>query len=173
MGEISPIHGLLSVKYGTRWKQFLSELRRFVSESKIMIPQDKEGDSVSADLRLVARIANGDSASWEEFVDRFTGWSLYRARKWCEGACRHRSPDVECGLAVVSNRLAGGVRLFSRTQECDEGMDSYIWIMEQLKKKAPRFKGRNNSRLSTFVWRILNSREFFVDWLRWKYGRVF
>lgn len=143
-----------------------------MSESEIMIPQDKDGGSAVEDLRLVARIAKGDVAGWEEFVNRFTGWTLYRARKWCEGACRYRSPEVECGLASVSNRLAG-IKIFSKAQECDEGMDSYIWIMEQLKKRAPRFKAINNSRLSTFVWRILNSREFFVDWLRWKYGRVF
>ncbi|GMT41891.1 MAG: hypothetical protein IEMM0002_0302 [bacterium] len=136
----------------------------------IMIQQERDTGSAAEDLRLVSRIAAGDPDSWEEFVTRFTAWSIYRARKLCEGYCRR--PDAACGLLLVSNRLNGG-RIFSRGGECGTGMDSYIWIMEQLKKRVPAYGAKNNCRLSTFVWRILNSKEFYVDWLRWKYGRVF
>lgn len=130
-----------------------------------------ESGSVQDDLRLVAKIEEGNPRAWEFFVDAYTGWALYRAGKWCGEHCRYKGSGVACGLIAVSRRMEGenpGAR-----EECDEGMDTYIWIMEQLRKRTTRFTGKNNSRLGTFVWTVLNSKELYVDWLRWKYGRVF
>jgi len=133
-----------------------------------------EKGTLEGDLRMVGEIGRGNARAWEEFVERYTGWALYRAARWCKRHCPHRSPDMECGINSVSLRMdgiapfAGGSR-----EECDEGMDTYIWILEQLKRKMMKYGGKNGSRLSTFVWTVLNSRELYVDWLRWKYGRVF
>ncbi len=129
---------------------------------------------MDGDLRLVAGIGEGDARQWEEFVERYTGWALYRASRWCKQHCAHRALDMECGIQSVSMRMDGIIPSVSgRREECDEGMDTYIWIMEQLKRKIMKYGGKNGSRLSTFVWTVLNSRELYVDWLRWKYGRVF
>jgi hypothetical protein len=138
-----------------------------------MNPKNHNDGTVETDLQLISRIADGDAVSWEKFVTRYSGWVMYRARKWCESHCRYHSQDVHCELVSLSRRLGGLSPGFLRTQECDDGMDSYIWIMEKLQKRITRYSARNGSRLSTFVWSILNSREFYIDWLRWKYGRVF
>ena len=138
-----------------------------------MNPDDHKDGNAETDLQLISRIAAGEGASWEEFVTRYSGWVLYRARKWCESHCRYRSEHVNCELVTVSRQMASLPTIFSRAQECDDGMDSYIWIMEKLKKRVTRYSARNGSRLSTFIWSILNSKEFYIDWLRWKYGRVF
>ena len=129
-------------------------------------------NALEMDARLVDDVAKGDALAWEEFVRRYTGWVLYGAGRWCERHCPHRFSDVECGVKSLSLRVAGKGAA-PKGDECDEGMDTYIWIMEQLRKRIMRYTGRNSSRLSTFVWRVLNSRELYVDWLRWKYGRVF
>ena len=134
---------------------------------------DHKDGNAETDLQLISRIAAGDGASWEEFVTRYSGWVLYRARKWCESHCRYRSEHVNCELVTVSRQMASLPTVFLSAQECDDGMDSYIWIMEKLKKRVTRYSARNGSRLSTFIWSILNSKEFYIDWLRWKYGRVF
>lgn len=137
-----------------------------------MNPTDMKAGSVEGDLELVSKITVGDPDAWEEFVTRFTGWVVYRSHKWCKVHCRYRSQDVQCGLVTVY-RWLGGSGSFSHREECDEGMDTYIWLLEQLRKRITRYRAKNRSRLSTFVWRVLNSKELYVDWLRWKYGRVF
>ncbi len=135
-------------------------------------PERSPKGSVETDLELVSRIGNGDPDAWAEFVERFTGWVLYRATKWCMGTCPHSASGIECGLLAVSRKMRGvGAR--PRTEECDDGMDIYVWIIEQLKKKAAKYKAKNGSRLSTYIFTVLNSKELYVDWLRWKYGRVF
>jgi hypothetical protein len=128
--------------------------------------------SLEMDARLVDEVANGNALAWEEFVRRYTGWALYGAGRWCERHCPHRFSDVECGIKSLSMRFADKAPPPNKGDECDEGMDTYIWIMEQLRKRIMRYTGRNSSTLSTFVWRVLNSRELYVDWLRWKYGRI-
>jgi hypothetical protein len=144
-----------------------------------MVEIDKS--ALDMDARLVDDIGRGDALAWEEFVRRYTGWALYGAGRWCEKHCPHRFAVMECGIKSVSIRVAAEEKAWapkyrpgnSGAEECDEGMDTYIWIMEQLRKRIMRYTGRNSSRLSTFVWRVLNSKELYVDWLRWKYGRVF
>ena len=128
--------------------------------------------SVNEDSQFVDGIAKGSAPVWEEFVRQYTGWTLYRASAWCEKHCAHRYSGLECGIRSVSLRM-DGQKSATRGDECDEGMDTYIWIMEQLRKRIMRYTGRNGSRLSTFVWTVLNSKELYVDWIRWKYGRVF
>jgi hypothetical protein len=149
-----------------------------------MVKTDKS--ALEMDALLVDDIGRGDALAWEEFVRRHTGWVLYTSGKWCEKHCPHRFAAMDCGIKSISIRVAAeGGNAKGRTwalnqrsradgaQECDEGMDTYIWIMEQLKKRIMRYTGKNAGRLSTFVWRVLNSRELYIDWLRWKFGRVF
>jgi len=123
------------------------------------------------DLALVSRIAEADSEAWKEFVHAYSDWALYRAKLFCERHCPVRSPEVRCGVANLHSQMKGGPA--KRGDECDDGMDTYIWILQQLSRRVTRYTARNDSRLSTFVWSVLNSREFYIDWMRWKYGRVF
>ena len=135
-----------------------------------MTEKTKTG-SVAGDIELVSRIAAGGVSGWESFVEEYSGWVLFRARNWCESHCPYRSSPVACGLVILDRKIAGTTAR-TEAEECDDGMDIYIWIFTQLQKKTTRYAGKNNSRLSTFIWRILNSREFYIDWLRWRYGRV-
>ena len=133
--------------------------------------KESQQGTVEQDLELVSKISNGDGKAWEEFVLSYSGWVLYRARNWCESHCPVSMAEAGCGLISVQRKLEGSAGN-SRREECDEGMDIYIWIFEQLQKRVSRYAGRNKSRLSTFVWQVLNSRELYIDWLRWRYGRV-
>ncbi|MDH5542854.1 MAG: hypothetical protein OEY64_07815 [Nitrospinota bacterium] len=135
-----------------------------------MQKDDLEG-SVEQDIDLVSKISDGDGKSWERFVHSYSGWVLYRARKWCESHCPVSMAEAGCGLLSIHRKMEGHPSAYRR-EECDEGMDIYIWIFQQLQKRVSRYSGRNKSRLSTFVWQILNSRELYIDWLRWRYGRV-
>lgn len=135
-----------------------------------MTERTKEG-SVAGDIELVSRIAEGGAEAWESFVENYSGWVLYRARNWCESHCPYRSSHVTCGLLILDKRISGKPAQ-AEAEECDDGMDIYIWIFTQLKNRVTRYAGKNKSRLSTFIWRILNSREFYIDWLRWRYGRI-
>jgi len=127
---------------------------------------------LDSDLSLVSRISGGDTAAWEEFVERYTDWALYKAREWCVDHCEHSAGTYFCGLTSLSLQR-DGKQPQTYLPECDEGLDTYIWLFEQLKRRIQKYSGKNGCLLSTFVWTILNSRELYIDWLRWKYGRAF
>ena len=127
---------------------------------------------VAHDLELIERISNDDDDAWGEFVEQFTDWVLYKSKEWCKGHCRYSAGQYFCGLTSLSLKR-DGKNIKPDLPECDEGMDTYIWLFEQLKRRAKKYTGKNDCLLSTFVWTILNSREIHIDWLRWKYGRVF
>ena len=124
------------------------------------------------DMEFVARIKAGDGDAWAKFVDQHTDWVLYKAKEWCVQHCPHSAGTYMCGLLSLSLQREGKHPNISRA-ECDDGMDTYIWLFEQLRKKITKYSGKNDCLLSTFVWTILNSRELYIDWLRWKYGRAF
>lgn len=135
-----------------------------------MVQQAKE--KLKGDIELVAKIVEDDSDAWAIFVERHTDWVLYKAREWCIGHCQHHAGTYFCGLQSLSIQRSGNTPQ-SDLPECDEGMDTYIWIFEQLKRRIKKYSGKNDCLLSTFVWTILNAKEFHIDWLRWKYGRAF
>ncbi len=129
-------------------------------------------DKVQRDIEIVGKIVADDEKAWEKFVESYTDWTLYKAKEWCVKHCGYSAGTYFCGLLSLSIQRGGGSPS-SMLPECDEGMDTYIWIFEQLKRRIKKYSGKNNCLLSTFVWTILNSREFYIDWLRWKYGRAF
>jgi hypothetical protein len=137
-----------------------------------MTPPETKVSKVAVDLDLILRISNNDDQAWEFFVERFTNWTLYKSKEWCVAHCKYSAGQYFCGLTSLSLQRDGRVP-HSNLPECDEGLDTYIWIFEQLRRRVKKYTGKNDCLLSTFVWTILNSREFFIDWLRWKYGRVF
>lgn len=137
-----------------------------------MSQNDTKTPKVEADIELVAKISAKDEKAWEMFVEQHTDWVLYKAKEWCMGHCGYTASSYSCGLASLSVQRDGR-KFFSDAPECDEGLDTYIWIIERLQKKIVKYTGKNNCMLSTFVWTILNSRELHIDWLRWKYGRAF
>ncbi len=133
---------------------------------------DSDKDKVEADRKLVFQISSNNGKAWESFVERFTDWVLYKSKEWCMGHCQYSAGQYFCGLTHLSMQRKGKT-MASTLPECDEGMDTYIWLFEQLKRRVQKYSGKNKCLLSTFVWTILNSRELYIDWLRWKYGRVF
>ena len=138
----------------------------------LMSPTNIKTDKLERDIELVSMIAQGDQKAWEIFVESFTNWVLYKAKEWCVGHCPYSAGEYFCGLTSLSLQRQGQAPR-SAAPECDEGLDTYIWIFEQLKRRVGKYTGKNDCLLSTFVWTILNSKELHIDWLRWKYGRVF
>jgi len=135
------------------------------------VTRDKSA-RLTGDLDLVEKISVGAPEAWGEFVERYTDWVLYKSREWCVDHCEHSAGQYLCGLISLSYQREGK-NITSDLPECDDGLDTYIWIFEQLKRRIKKYSGKNECLLSTFVWTILNSREFYIDWLRWKYGRAF
>ncbi len=127
---------------------------------------------VVRDRKIVEKIVAGDESAWKTFVEQHTGWVLYKSKEWCKGHCRISAGDYFCGLTSLWMQTEGN-KPPSDLPECDEGMDTYIWIFEQLQRRVAKYTGKNDCLLSTYVWTILNAREFYIDWLRWKYGRAF
>ncbi|MBF0170540.1 MAG: hypothetical protein HQK87_05560, partial [Nitrospinae bacterium] len=106
------------------------------------------------------------------FVELFTDWVLYKAREWCVGHCPHHAGSYRCGLVSLRILREGGT-VGGGMPECDDGLDTYVWLFEQLKRRVKKYAGKNGCLLSTYVWTILNSRELYIDWLRNRYGRAF
>lgn len=131
-----------------------------------------KSDKVANDLELVLKISANDDKGWELFVEKFTDWVLYKSKEWCASHCRYSAGQYFCGLTSLSLQREGR-EIHTELPECDDGLDTYIWIFDQLRRRVKKYTGKNNCLLSTFVWTILNSRELYIDWLRWKYGRVF
>jgi hypothetical protein len=137
-----------------------------------MNASDMVKDKTGRDRETVSAIVNGDENAWRGFVDAHTDWVLYKSREWCKGHCQYPAGERLCGLLSLSLQRDGKTPA-STLPECDDGLDTYIWIFEQLRKKIKKYTGKNGCLLSTYVWTILNSREFHIDWLRWKFGRAF
>lgn len=133
---------------------------------------DDKTVKLERDAQLVRAITDGDDDAWAEFVEQFTDWVLYKSKEWCVKHCSYHSGSYFCGLFSLQLQR-DGKKSSSDLPECDEGLDTYIWMFEQLKRRTKKYSGKNDCLLSTFVWTILNSREFYIDWLRWRYGRAF
>lgn len=137
-----------------------------------MNPVSSKRSKLDSDIDLALKISEGAMDAWEEFVERYTDWVLYKSKEWCTENCRYSAGTYFCGLTSLSLQRDGKT-VRSDLPECDEGLDTYIWIFERLQGKIRKYTGKNECLLSTFVWTILNSRELYIDWLRWKYGRAF
>ncbi len=137
-----------------------------------MAETEDKTEKIEKDLQLVADIYADDGDAWELFVERFTDWVLYKSKEWCTAHCDCSAGTSFCGLLSLKLQREGK-RVHSDLPECDEGLDTYIWVFGQLKNRIRKYSGKNQCLLSTFVWTILNSKEIHIDWLRWKYGRAF
>ncbi|MFQ5753226.1 MAG: hypothetical protein ACE5HI_14635, partial [bacterium] len=84
---------------------------------------------------FVRRILKGDEQTWAEFVDRFTDWVFYTTNKWTD---RPGSVTEWTERRVVQNRSSG--KEYSYTEEA---LDTYLWILEQLRKKLKLYTGKH------------------------------
>jgi len=125
---------------------------------------------INKDVEWVNKINSDDQAAWERFVTAFSPWVLYKARVWCGYDCSLPG-DTSCCLTALSKSLKSNT-MPPRGHDCDKGMDVYLWIFGELRKRVGKFSARNGSSLATFVWSVLNSQNLYIDWLRDKYGRI-
>jgi hypothetical protein len=123
------------------------------------------------DKEFVKNILDGNQSCWKAFVERYTDWVLYTAWKFEQKFCRMPNKFGNCSLMLLL-RQRKGEKIIPRKDEesCDEGMELYIWLIQQLRRRLKAYKGK--SKLSTYIWVILNSNSLRVDILRWKYGRA-
>jgi len=123
------------------------------------------------DKGLVKGILSGDQSCWKEFVERYTNWVLYTAWEFERKFCYLPAKSVNCSLRLILRQRKGKeARYLPDSEDCDEGLELYLWLFQQLRKRLKYYRGE--SKLSTYIWTILNSRALHVDILRWKYGRV-
>lgn len=125
-----------------------------------------------ADLLLAGLVASSDKMACARFVDEYTDWVLYRIYELMKTHCHYSARQRICSLLVLQKQRKGWQFVPDCREQCDECMDSYIWFFEYLKARLKSYKGINDCSLKTYVWSIINSKTTYVDWLRWKYGRV-
>lgn len=114
------------------------------------------------DRRLVSEILKGGKQAWDEFVNHYTDWVFYTAYQWTKRAGSYHDKDEG---RVIKDEKTDMVHTYP-----EETHDAYIWIIEQLKNKLKFYTGKQGASLSTYIWTVLNSNGFKVDYLRWKYG---
>ena len=123
------------------------------------------------DKDFVKQILFGDPSSWKEFVENYTDWVLYTAWEFERKFCRRPARKGNCSLLIIMRQRKGNATLHRKNgEDCDEGLELYLWLFKQLRERLKSYRGE--SKLSTYIWTILNSHALHVDILRWKYGRV-
>ena len=131
------------------------------------------GNSSGEDIEFVQQVLSGNDDACMEFVNKYTEWVLFKIYELMKAHCHYTAKNKICSLLLLQRNIKGGDSLPKYESQCDDCMDSYIWFFEYIKTKLKSYKGINNCSLKTFVWSIINSHSMYIDWLRWKYGRVF
>jgi len=129
--------------------------------------------TIKDDLEFAEKVLTGDESACRRFVEEYTDWVLYRVRDLMKTHCSYPANQYICTLLDLRKLRKGAAHASDDRIRCDECMDSYIWMFDYLKKRLSSYKGKNNCSLKTYVFSIINSHRIYVDWLRWKYGRVF
>ena len=124
------------------------------------------------DLEFARKVTEGDTEACRRFVEDHSALILSKVWQLMKTHCRRLSSERVCCLLVLQRGLKGQDP-GERAGQCDECIDSYIWFFESLKKKLKSYRGDNRCSLRTYVWSIVNSRNTFLDWLRWRYGRIY
>lgn len=128
----------------------------------------------SKDRDFVNRILSVDGEmAWRQFVEDYTDQVLYRVWMLMKSHCNYPASGYICCLLLLQKQRKEGYGRFDARTQCDECMDSYIWVFEYLKNKLKSYKAINDCSLKTYIWSIINSHALYIDWLRWKYGRAY
>lgn len=144
-----------------------------LAEVSTLKKEIRSTDGVNESKELIERISAGDEQACRQFAEAYTNWVLYRVSELMKAHCRYSAREYICCLKLLQLQNRGIQINEVNKLQCDECMDSYIWFFQYLKGKLKAYKGINNCSLNTYVWSIINSDTMYVDWLRWKYGRVF
>lgn len=115
------------------------------------------------DKELALKISNGDSLSWNHFIDKYSDYILSNIILWCNKTCRVFNSDKEC---VVQSIKSGNSN--SNSNACDEGLELYIYIFSALKEKITKFQGKSS--LKTYITACL--RYIYNDYFISKYGKI-
>ncbi|MEW6379830.1 MAG: hypothetical protein AB1611_09505 [bacterium] len=117
-------------------------------------------------------VSAGDSNACEVFVNDFTDLVLSRVWGLMKTHCHYAAREKMCALLFLQKQKKGSNRPWPEDQ-CDECLDSYLWFFDFLKKKVKSFQGINDCSLKTYIWSIVYSHSTYIEWLRWKCGRIF
>lgn len=133
---------------------------------------EKSLEEVTKNKEFVQGVLSGDRVACRQFVEDYTDMVMYRILELMKSHCKYSAREYVCCLHFLQAQKKGRSMSTEGRSQCDECMDYYIWFFEYLKGKLKAYKGINNCTLKTFVWSLINSHSTYVDWLRWKYGRV-
>jgi len=128
-----------------------------------MCPKEKaDNQKNSDDKKFVRHILKGDQQAWSDFVNLYTDWVFYTAYQWTKRSCS--------ALDWQAKRVMVNPKTGKKYAYPEETHDVYIWLFKQLQIKLKFYTGDFKVSLSEYVWTVLHSHNFFVDFLRWKYG---
>ena len=113
------------------------------------------------DKEFVDQILKGKEEAWHQFVERFSHAVFYIARKWTYLDCKYADKsEIRKSYDSKTGKLI---------EYCEETMNVYLWLFEQLRNKLKSYK--DTISLDDFVWAKLNSYNLFKDYLIHKHGK--
>ncbi|HUU41620.1 MAG TPA: hypothetical protein VMW42_11820 [Desulfatiglandales bacterium] len=124
------------------------------------------------DIFFAKLVSIGDDGACKIFVNDYTDLVLSKVWKLMKTHCHYPARKKVCSLIILQKQRKGTKQPLPFDQ-CDECLDSYIWFFDFLKKKVKSYQGINNCSLKTYVWSITNSHSTYIEWLRWRYGRIY
>lgn len=130
---------------------------------------DTDDPKTAPDREFVSQVLADNPEAAARFVDRYTDMVLYRVKKWDARYCPY--PTNQCLLTRMYHERKGH-KWTGEASSCDHCMESYLWLFDQMKLRVRGYSGKNGCSLTSFIWNFLHSKELYIDWKRWKYGRV-
>ena len=115
---------------------------------------------VNEDLSFAKLVNLGVGDACEKFVNEYTDLVLSKIWNLMKTHCNYPAREKVCSLIILQKQRKGSS--YSEDQ-CDECMDSYIWLFEFLKNKIKAYKGTNNCSLRTFVWSIVPAHSTYME----------
>lgn len=115
------------------------------------------------DKELALKISNGDSSSWNFFIDNYSDYIISNIVFWCNKTCRVFNSNKECVVQALKSK-----NITHDSNACDEGLELYMYIFSVLKDKISKYQGKSS--LKTFITSCL--RYIYNDYFISKYGKI-
>ena len=112
------------------------------------------------DTKYAQKVCEGEKTSRQKFILKFSDHAMWVAKKW------HR--NIESNEEYYIYKTISG----STIQLTDEITNTWTWLLKKIVESSCNFKGKNNAKLDTFIFSILNGHFTFNDWLKNKYGNT-
>lgn len=104
------------------------------------------------DKQFVEKILAGNQSCWKDFVEKFTDWVLYAAWIFEQKFCDQPNRFNKCSLLFIMRERKGKNKRFqSNGENCDNGIELYIWLLSHLRSRLKSCRGEDNSKFTDVI----------------------